>query len=132
MSDLTSTLARRRLIKRAITMASMTAVTGTALRNVLAQSDTPARVIEVTAKRFEFIPKEISVKLGEKIVLAISSLDFIHGMNIPDLAMRADLMPGRVTRIELVAKKLGNIDFVCDNFCGEHHEDMHCRLIVTA
>jgi cytochrome c oxidase subunit 2 len=23
------------------------------------------------------------------------------------------------------------IDFVCDNFCGEGHEDMHGRFVVT-
>ena len=63
---------------------------------------------------------------------SIRSLDFVHGMNIPDLGMRLDLGPGRVTRLELQPKAAGVIDFVCDNFCGDGHEEMHGRFIVSA
>ena len=89
------------------------------------------RVIEMTARRFVFEPSEIALKAGERVVIAIRSLDFIHGMNVPDLGMRADLVPGRITRLELQPKAAGVIDFVCDNFCGEGHEEMHGRFVVS-
>ena len=112
-----------------------TVLTGTAaavvMRSSFAQTTQP-RVIEVTAKCFEYVPNIISVKQGEKVVLAITSLDFIHGMNIPSLGMRYDLVPGRVTRVEIEVANVGNIGFVCDNFCGDHHEDMHGRIVVSA
>lgn len=96
---------------------------------VLAQ---PApRVIEMTARRFEFEPKEIALKTGEKVVLAITSLDFVHGFNIPDLNTRLDLVPGRINRLELQPMKAGIIEFVCDNFCGDKHEEMHGSFIVS-
>lgn len=124
-----SGLSRRKLLCGATAL--MGTVAALASRRSLAQSTQP-RVIEVVAKRFEYVPNIIPVKRGEKVVLAITSLDFIHGMNIPSLGMRYDLVPGRVTRVEIQASMVGNIDFVCDNFCGDHHEEMHGRIVVSA
>jgi cytochrome c oxidase subunit 2 len=97
---------------------------------VLAQ-DAP-REIELTARRFAYEPNEIALRAGEKVVVNIHSIDFIHGMNLPDLGRRLDLIPGRVTRLELQPLQPGVIDFVCDNFCGEGHERMHGRFVVSA
>ena len=98
----------------------------------LAQGRVGPRVIAVTARRFAYEPNEIALKAGEAVVVEIRSLDFVHGMNIPDLGKRLDLVPGRVTRLELQPKTAGVIDFVCDNFCGEGHEEMHGRFVVSA
>jgi len=76
--------------------------------------------------------ERIAITTRSPAFSAIRSLDFVHGMNIPDLGMRLDLVPGRVTRLELQPKAAGTIDFVCDNFCGDGHEEMHGRFVVTA
>jgi len=119
---------RRRVLK------GVFAVAGTAAfeRGGIAQSVAGPRTIEMTAHRFAYEPNEIALRAGERVVIAIRSLDFVHGMNIPDLGMRLDLVPGRVTRLELQPKVPGTIDFVCDNFCGDGHEEMHGRFIVSA
>ena len=93
-------------------------------------ANTP-RIIELTARRFVFTPEEITAKAGEQIVLEVRSVDFIHGISIPDFKIRTDLMPGRVTRIELPTLQAGTYDFLCDNFCGDGHEEMHGKLVVT-
>lgn len=95
-------------------------------------AEEPPRVIEVVAKRFKFTPADIPMKVGERVVLHVRSLDFVHGMNLPDFGKRADLVPGQITRIELQPQRSGTFDFVCDNFCGDGHEEMHGRLIVSA
>ncbi len=110
----------------------MVAVGAVTLRAAIAQSEGGPRVIEMTARRFAYEPNEIALKAGEPVVIAIRSLDFVHGMNLPDLGMRLDLVPGRVTRLNLHPKAAGAIDFVCDNFCGDGHEEMHGRFVVTA
>jgi len=117
---------RRRLLQ------AMLATTGAALVRAGAAQGAEPRVIEMTAHRFAYEPNEIALKAGERVVVAIRSLDFVHGMNIPDLGLRLDLVPGRVTRLELQPKTAGVIDFVCDNFCGDGHEEMHGRFIVSA
>jgi cytochrome c oxidase subunit 2 len=88
------------------------------------------RVIKIVAQRFSFTPNEIILKKGENVRLEITSLDFVHGFNVPDLNIRADLPPGKVTVIHLTPQKAGTYDFICDNFCGAGHEDMGGRIIV--
>jgi cytochrome c oxidase subunit 2 len=90
------------------------------------------RVIEMVARRFAYEPNEIALKVGERVVVAIKSIDFVHGMNIPDLNKRLDLVPGSITRLELHPQTAGEIEFVCDNFCGDGHETMHGRFVVRA
>jgi cytochrome c oxidase subunit II len=121
--------ARRRILRGALAGGGV-ALVGTLLsRSVIAQAP---REIEMIAKRFSFTPKEVQLKVGESVVLAIKSLDFIHGFSLPDLKLRADLMPGRVTRIGFTPTKPGVLEFVCDNFCGDDHEEMHGEFVVTA
>lgn len=88
------------------------------------------RVIKVVAQRFSFTPSEIRLKTGEPVRLEFTSLDFVHGFNIPDLNIRADLPPGKVTTVHLFPKKAGVYEFLCDNFCGAEHENMHGKIIV--
>ena len=88
------------------------------------------RVIKIVAQRFSYTPSEIILKKGEPVRLEFTSLDFIHGFNIPDLNIRANLPPGQVTIIHLTPQKAGTYDFICDNFCGTGHEDMGGRIIV--
>jgi cytochrome c oxidase subunit 2 len=90
------------------------------------------REIELTAQRFRFTPGVITMKVGEPVLLLIRSLDFMHGFHVPELGLRADLVPGRVTRVSITPKTAGRLDFVCDNFCGDHHEEMNGHFTVVA
>jgi cytochrome c oxidase subunit 2 len=90
------------------------------------------RVIKMQAKKFEYTPNQIEIKKGEHVVLEITSLDFIHGFNLPDFKIRADLPPGKITRIRLNPDKVGRYAFLCDNFCGSGHEEMNGTIIVKA
>ena len=88
------------------------------------------RVIKIVAQRFRYNPKEIEVRKGQPVVLEFTALDFVHGFKIPDLAIRADLPPGKVVRIRITPAKEGVYDFLCDNFCGAGHEEMSGRILV--
>src|SRR5215468_4003499 len=89
------------------------------------------KVIRVTAKKFEFNPDQIIVKKGEPVVLELISLDRLHGFNLPDFGIRADVKPGEVAHIRLTPNKTGKFTFFCDVFCGEGHENMNGTFIVT-
>jgi cytochrome c oxidase subunit 2 len=99
-----------------------------AWQGVRAQS---SREIEIVARRFQFTPNQIPLKLGEQATLLITALDFAHGFYVPDLGIRADLVVGLVTKIPILPKELGPLDFLCDNFCGDDHERMHGQFVVT-
>jgi len=118
--------------RRRVLQAGLAAAGAALLRNSAAQATGAPRVIEITAHRYAYEPNEIALKAGERVMLAIRALDFAHGLKIPDLGLRIDLLPGLVTRLELQPRQPGVIDFLCDNFCGEGHEEMHGRFIVSA
>ena len=88
------------------------------------------RVIKVQAKKFVYTPNQIVVEKGQPVILEFTSVDFIHGFNVPDMKIRSDLQPGRITRIRLNTEQAGTYDFLCDNFCGSGHEEMNGRIIV--
>jgi cytochrome c oxidase subunit II len=88
------------------------------------------RVIPIRAKRFFYTPNQITVRQGEAVVLELTSEDRKHGFKVPELGIRADIEPGRVTRVELTPAQAGTFQFACDIFCGDGHEDMTGQLVV--
>jgi cytochrome c oxidase subunit II len=89
-----------------------------------------ARVVRITAKRFEYSPASISLKKGEPVVLELVSLDRVHGFNAPDFKLRSDVKPNEITRLEFTPDRAGTFEFHCDVFCGSGHEDMSGEFVV--
>ncbi len=89
------------------------------------------QVIQITAKRFEYTPKEISVKKGVPVVLEFTSLDRLHGFTCPGLKIRTDIPPGKKSTLRFIPDKAGTFPFHCDNFCGTGHEGMKGTITVT-
>lgn len=87
-------------------------------------------VIRIGVKKFEYSPSEIVLKKGVPVVIELTSLDRVHGFNLPDFKTRADVIPGMVTRVRLVPDKAGTFEFFCDVFCGDGHEEMSGKIIV--
>ena len=87
--------------------------------------------IGLQAKKFEFTPSEITVKRGNPVTLVLTSLDFDHGFSCPDFKLRSDFIPGKEIELNFTPEKAGRYLFVCDNFCGEGHDDMSGVIIVT-
>ena len=123
--------------KRAIVLA----LAGTLASAVLAVSQvidapeiqtttSPEKVVQIVAQRFSYTPNEIILQKGQPAVLEFKALDFTHGFKIPDLKIRADLLPGQVTRVRLTPMAVGTYAFLCDNFCGSGHEQMNGKIIV--
>jgi cytochrome c oxidase subunit II len=88
------------------------------------------RVIAIKAKRFSYTPNHITVRQGEAVVLEFTSEDRKHGFKVPELGIRADIEPGKVTRVPLTAGRAGTFPFACDLFCGDGHEEMSGELVV--
>jgi len=98
----------------------------------LAHSEkTEEAVIRITAKKFEYEPNQITLKKGEPVTLELVSLDRVHGFNLPELGIRADIIPGQRTKVHLLPQATGSFTFRCDIFCGSGHEDMAGQIIVV-
>ncbi len=109
----------------------LTVALGAGAAGVRALADEAGQVIKVTAKRYEYNPSEITLKKGVPVTLELTSLDRPHGFNCPDLGVRTDIMPGKVNRLHFTPQKAGTFEFHCDIFCGEGHENMAGKIVVT-
>jgi cytochrome c oxidase subunit 2 len=89
------------------------------------------QVIKVTAKKFEYSPSVITLRVNVPVVLELTSLDRVHGFAVPDLGLKGEIKPGEVTRIRFTPDKVGTFSFHCDRFCGTGHEDMTGEIVVT-
>ena len=98
-----------------------------------AWADEPApRVIPIKARKFEFAPSELELKLGEPVVLEFTTEDVHMGFDAPALGLHADIVPERVARVPFTPRKEGSFEFACDVFCGSGHEEMGGVIIVRA
>jgi len=90
------------------------------------------RVIKVLARKFEFVPNEITLKQGEPVVLELTSDEVTMGFYCKELDASAEIVPGKAAQLRLAPERAGTFDFICDVFCGEGHEDMAGKIHVTA
>jgi cytochrome c oxidase subunit 2 len=89
------------------------------------------RVVEVVAKRFEFSPKEVTLKKGERVTLRLSSEDVRHGFFSRALGVDAEIVPGKTTEVTIVAPQTaGAVTVICNRYCGSGHGGMKMRVVV--
>jgi cytochrome c oxidase subunit 2 len=91
---------------------------------------TPHR-IEVTAKRFEFSPSEITLKKGEPVVLVLKSADVPHGIRFKELGVEVKVGKGQTSETTFTPDKVGTFVGHCSVFCGSGHGGMALTLHVT-
>jgi len=113
--------------RRFLRLAALAMASGTAVVSAQAKP----RVVSVVAKKFEFVPAEIRVKQGETVRLELTAPEVPMGFNLADFKLRTDVVPGKVSTLELTPDKAGTFTFVCDLFCGTGHEEMSGTLVVT-
>jgi cytochrome c oxidase subunit 2 len=88
------------------------------------------KVITITAKRFEFSPKEITLKQGETVKLQLTTEDVTHGFFVKPLGIDEDVAPGKTTEVVVTPKTPGRYTTICDHFCGAGHGNMKMTIVV--
>jgi cytochrome c oxidase subunit 2 len=91
------------------------------------------KIIEVTARRFEFQPSTIEVTVGDHVRLVVKSDDGVHGLEIKKFNVNK-LVPrgGKPITIDFVANAEGTFPILCSEECGDGHEGMKGSLVVLA
>ncbi len=96
-----------------------------------ARAGPPAgRVIEITARRFEFSPSVITLDQGQPVTLRVRSLDVTHGLFLRSLGIDATLAPGKVVELTVTPASRGRFTAICDHFCGAGHGNMKLTVEV--
>ncbi len=93
------------------------------------RADSP-RVMEITAKRFEFSPNRITLKKGETVTLRLTSSDVVHGFFLRPLKIDEAITPGKTTEVTVTPETPGTYTTICDHFCGVNHGNMKMTIVV--
>lgn len=105
------------------------------LRPFASASDAPGLRIAVTGEQFwwrvayhpedsnrpVFAANEVRLPVGERVEFLLNSTDVIHSFWIPALGGKMDMIPGRQTRLSLLATKPGTYRAACAEYCGTSH-----------
>ena len=135
-----SFLARRALVYAALGGYVACAVSG-------ANRQDTVQEIQITAKKYEFVPSEIRVKVGARVRIRVHSLDTTHGIKLsvypegtkpagkPGLEFADPEQNGKTEKnedqiLDFVAVTPGTYEFKCAKVCGMHHGRMKGELIV--
>jgi cytochrome c oxidase subunit 2 len=101
-----------------------------AMINLTRASDNP-KVIEITAKKFEFSPSEITIKKGEPVILRLTSADRVHGFMSKPLKIDTDIADGKTTDVAVTPDAAGDFTVICDHYCGTGHGNMKMKVTVV-
>jgi cytochrome c oxidase subunit 2 len=91
----------------------------------------PEHVIEITAKRFEFAPKEITLQKGEPVTLRLKSDDVDHGFFVRPLKIDSEIPAGKSVDVAVTPATVGKFTTICDHFCGTNHGNMKMTINVV-
>src|SRR5919108_4570940 len=99
---------------RRITFATLFALAILALVPYRTRAQDP-KVINITAKRFEFTPNEIHLKKGEPVKLLLTSADVTHGFFVKPLKIDEIIEPGKTTEVNVTPQTEGTFLLICDH-----------------
>jgi len=76
------------------------------------------------------VDENLHVPAGEPVRLTMTSEDVIHGLWIPALRVKQDVVPGRYASMWFRADKVGSYDLLCTQYCGDDHSQMLAKVEV--
>ena len=113
-------------------IASLLIISGQKLCFATPFVDQPAiQEIKITARRYDFDPKTITVRKGEPVKITITAEDVDHGFEIKEFDIKVRIKAKESQTVEFTPDRVGRFQFRCSVFCGEGHRGMNGRLIVT-
>jgi len=116
----------------AAALAAVTVAAGPVLTR--AEVPTPRLVtVEMTAKRFAFLPEQVEVAEGDEVTVNVRSADGTHGIEIEKLKVKKAIpRGGEVVTLSFTAPAPGRYLIKCSEYCGRGHDDMKSVLVVAA
>jgi cytochrome c oxidase subunit II len=100
-----------------------------------------AMEIQVTAKQwlwqFEYpdgsrTVNDVHVPVDKAVRFVMTSDDVLHDFFVPDMRVKADIVPGRYTQVWFTPTVLGLHTVTCAEYCGKGHSDMQAKLTVES
>jgi len=90
----------------------------------------PSERIHITMKKYEFVPAEVHVKRGQRVLLVVWSADTQHGFHVDAFGINEPVKKGQTVEVEFESDQAGTFPMNCSIICGSRHDDMVGRIIV--
>lgn len=78
------------------------------------------------------VSDDMHVPVGTPITLHVTSIDVIHGFWVPQVRLKADMVPGLVQTLRFTPTKVGAYPIICTEFCGRNHGAMVATLHIDS
>ncbi|MCU0249964.1 MAG: cupredoxin domain-containing protein [Vicinamibacterales bacterium] len=115
--------------------AAVLAAVALAAAPALTRAEAPAPravTVEMTAKRFAFLPEQVEVVEGDEVTINVRSADGTHGIEIGKLKVKKTIpRGGEVVTLSFTAPAPGRYAITCSEYCGRGHDDMKSALVVA-
>lgn len=120
----------RRVSSAAAGLAAAVAVAGAV--HMRAEAQAPRAVtVEMTARRFAFLPEQVEVIEGDEVTINVRSADGTHGIEIGQLKLKQTIpRGGELVTLAFTAPAPGRYAITCSEYCGRGHDDMKSVLMV--
>lgn len=122
---------RESVVKQIIRAVIVAALVAAAVSSAFCYAANTKPTITIHAKRYAFIPAEITLKKDETVTLLLISDDVPHGLAVSGLGIRSDMLKGTPTAVTLTPTKTGDFGGVCSRFCGMGHGSMKFTVHVV-
>ena len=127
----TTTIKNKIVTATLIAAACGIALAAIATKTRLASAAVNPKVIEISAKKFEFTPNEITLKKGEPVIFRLASTDRVHGFMSKPLKLDTDIAAGKTTDVAVTPDTSGDFTIICDHYCGTGHGNMKMKVTVV-
>ncbi len=75
---------------------------------------------------------DMHIPVGTPITLHVTSADVIHSFWVPEVRIKADMVPGLVQTLRFTPEKIGTYRIICTEFCGKEHGNMVATLHIDS
>jgi len=90
----------------------------------------PPQRINITMKKYEFVPAEVHVKRGQRVLFVVTSADTQHGFHVEAFGINEPVKKGQTAEVEFESDRAGTFPMNCSIICGAMHDDMVGKIVV--
>jgi cytochrome c oxidase subunit 2 len=75
---------------------------------------------------------DMHLPVGTPVTLHVTSADVIHSFWVPEVRIKADMVPGLVQTLRFTPQKTGTYRIICTEFCGVSHGNMVAKMTIDS
>jgi cytochrome c oxidase subunit 2 len=75
---------------------------------------------------------QLVIPVGKKVMMQMTSKDVIHALYLPNARIKADVIPGRFSKLWFDTNRTGTFEIACAEMCGNNHYLMKSYLKVLS